>query len=260
MDWNDEWNLSIRMTHRDRLNSGQFWDGQAARASSGHFPGSMLDDQLRIIGSGTGQSIVEIGPGNGRLTIPLARSFSEVIVIDPSPRMLACLEDRLRSSGLDNVRFINDHWERIEIETLGRSHKLVSSYSLFMNDMAGQLERMSLISDEVYLFVPADLRIPPDVQEVLFDDVVVKHTDHEILTNLAIDMGLRPRSYAIEYPNRMGFDDLDKAVDYYSDFFGVDEQKREQFTGHLRSTMVLSEGKYLLATSRKVGVICWQNG
>jgi SAM-dependent methyltransferase len=260
VDWNDEWNLSIRMTRRDRLNSGQFWDEQAGRERLGHFPDTMLDDQLRIIRPRADQRILEIGPGSGRLTIPLARSSSEVTVVDPSPRMLTSLEMKLRSEGLSNVRFVNDRWERLEIETLGRFHKLVSSYSLFMNDIGDQMERMSSISDEVSLFVPGDLRIPPDIQEVLFDEVVLKHTDYEILSNLAADLGYHPKSFIIEYPNSMGFDEMENALNYCFEFFYVPEHRREQFTRHLLSVLVFKERQYFLATSRKVGVICWQNG
>jgi SAM-dependent methyltransferase len=219
----------------------------------------MLDDQLRIIQPGANRRILEIGPGNGRLTIPLARSSSEITVVDPSPRMLTSLGVKMRTEGLSNVRFVNDHWERLCVGNLGRFHKLVSSYSLFMKDIKVQLERMNSISDEVYLFVPAEQRIPPEVQEILFDDVVLKHTDHEILTNLAAELDYDPKSFIIEYPNWIGFDNEEKALDHFSEFFDIQEVRRERFANYLRSILVFTEGQYFISSSRKVGVICWRN-
>jgi trans-aconitate methyltransferase len=47
---------------------------------------------------------IEIGCGVGRLTIPMAERFREVIAVDVAPTMLRKLADNCRSAALDNVK------------------------------------------------------------------------------------------------------------------------------------------------------------
>lgn len=259
MDWAEEWIASIKLTSRDRLNSGAFWDDRASNMKH-RLPDKMTDDQLAIIKPEADQRIIEIGPGNGRLTIPLARSSSEVTVVDPSPLMLRSLMDRSREEGLNNLRCVNDHWEHVDVATFGRCHKLVSSYSLFMYDVGEQMRRMGSVSDAVYLFVPADIRIPFAVQEIMFGRVMVERTDFEILSGIARELGFKPRAYTEEYQEGDGFDSLETAIEYYLEFYNVPESKEEQVAEHLSSAIRTEGEKFVLSGTRNVGVIWWQKG
>ena len=125
MNWNEEWNTSIKMTSRDRLNTGKFWDERICNSAPGHFPDRMTKDQLSIVGPEADQRILEIGPGSGRLTIPMARSSLEVTVVDPSVTMLKLLEERSRSEDISNVRIVNDRWENVDIRAMGRYHSCI---------------------------------------------------------------------------------------------------------------------------------------
>ncbi|NLK26386.1 MAG: methyltransferase domain-containing protein [Euryarchaeota archaeon] len=260
MNWNEEWNTSIKMTSRDRLNTGKFWDERICNSAPGHFPDRMTKDQLSIVGPEADQRILEIGPGSGRLTIPMARSSLEVTVVDPSVTMLKLLEERSRSEDISNVRIVNDRWENVDIRAMGRYHKLVSSLSLFMYDIRDQMKRMNSVSDAVFLFVPADLRIPLGIQEILFGSAAITHTDFEILSNLAKDMGLEPHTQVLEYPGSVKFDSLSAASDYYCEFYNVPESKKEAVMENLSSAMIVNDGKFATSISRHVGIICWQNG
>jgi cyclopropane fatty-acyl-phospholipid synthase-like methyltransferase len=48
-------------------------------------------------------SILEIGPGTGTYTVPMARRCAEVVAIDSSPEMLCYLRKRVFREGLENV-------------------------------------------------------------------------------------------------------------------------------------------------------------
>lgn len=257
MDWNEVWNNSIRMTSRDRLNTGSFWDENITGRIPTYFPENLTEDQLKIIQPKGDERILEIGPGAGRLTVPLARSCSKVTVIDPSAGMLVRLAEELRSKGLCNVRIEKNLWERIDLERLGVHHKLVSSFSLFMYDVKEQMRRMNRASDTVYLFVPADIRIPFDIQKILFGEVAVRHTDHEILSKIAKDLGFGPRNFIIQYPSSYRFPSLDAAMEHYIALFNIPLSLREQVIEHLSSSMKVDDAGYYTSVPRRVGVICW---
>jgi SAM-dependent methyltransferase len=260
MDWNKEWNNSISLTSRARLNVASFWDERVRNCGPGHFPEELTEDQLHLIRPEKDQRILEIGPGLGRLTLPLARSSSMVMVVDPSIAMLDSLKERSLSEGLRNVRAINEYWERVDIRSLGRYDKLVSSFSLFMYDIKDQLARMDAIANEVFLFVPADHRIPYDIQELMFGKVRVMHSDLVILSKLASELGYRPDTFTIDYLNNLGFTSVEEAGDHYCDFFDVPASIKGKVIERLASSVEERGGRYFMGHSRSVGVICWQKG
>lgn len=260
MEWNEEWNRSMSMTSRLRLNDGRFWDERATKVASRAFSEEMTRDQLRMIEAASGDRILEIGPGPGRLTIPMARSSSEVTVVDPSCNMLSILQERCRSHGLSNVRMVNSRWEDVDTTRIGRFDKLVSSYSLFMSDVRLQIERMNEVAKDVYLFVPAELRIPVEVQGIMFGGTRVRYTDLEILTNLLLDMGIHPKVQVMEYRMVDGYNTIEEAIEGLLDLYGADDRTMENVRNYIYKNIINIEGKYLMKGAREVGSICWRNG
>lgn len=53
---------------------------------------------------------LDIGAGGGRYALPLALTVREVVAIDPSPAMLAALEEDAAAFGITNVRVIEARW------------------------------------------------------------------------------------------------------------------------------------------------------
>ena len=50
-----------------------------------------------------GHSVLEVGPGTGNYTVPVAHRCSEIVAIDSSPEMLQYLQKRLLQEGILNV-------------------------------------------------------------------------------------------------------------------------------------------------------------
>jgi SAM-dependent methyltransferase len=67
---------------------------------------------------------LEFGCGVGRLTIPIARHFDEVIGVDIAPTMLAKLTQNSLDAGASNVKafHVDDRWENIGAVDLAYSH------------------------------------------------------------------------------------------------------------------------------------------
>lgn len=50
-----------------------------------------------------GHSVLEVGPGTGNYTVPVAQRCSEMVAVDSSPEMLQYLRKRLLREGMSNV-------------------------------------------------------------------------------------------------------------------------------------------------------------
>lgn len=59
--------------------------------------------------------VLEIGPGLGALTLPLANTVRRIIAIEKDTDLIESLEDRIAGAGLDNVTVINEDVLRFDM-------------------------------------------------------------------------------------------------------------------------------------------------
>jgi CTP:molybdopterin cytidylyltransferase MocA len=71
--------------------------------------GDPVVDALRALAR-PGDTWLDIGAGAGRYALPLARVVREVVAVDPSPGMLATLQESMAEHGIANVRSIEGRW------------------------------------------------------------------------------------------------------------------------------------------------------
>ena len=69
--------------------------------------------------------VVEVGPGRGALTLPLARAGARVVAVEQDPVLAAALRDRVRAEGLDQVRVVHADVRRFRWP--GASHRVVGN-------------------------------------------------------------------------------------------------------------------------------------
>lgn len=75
--------------------------------------------------------VLEIGPGSGAFTLPLARAVQEVVALEPAADMHAVLGHNLVQAGIGNVRLVPQQIEET-METLAGPFDLAfASYSLY---------------------------------------------------------------------------------------------------------------------------------
>ena len=53
---------------------------------------------------------LDVGAGGGRYALPLALHVRSVVAVDPSPAMLAALQEDARAFGIENTRVIESRW------------------------------------------------------------------------------------------------------------------------------------------------------
>lgn len=86
IDWNLVWNNEMLATDRARLNSGAFWDETIANEEGlGAFGENLTEHQLEAVVASSRETVLEIGSGWGRLTLPRLASWQladHVILFD----------------------------------------------------------------------------------------------------------------------------------------------------------------------------------
>jgi SAM-dependent methyltransferase len=65
---------------------------------------------MQKIKATSGDKVMDIGCGPGRLTIPLAKIAESVTAVDTSQGMLEVVKRRAKEEGLDNITYVNKFW------------------------------------------------------------------------------------------------------------------------------------------------------
>ncbi len=123
----------------------------------------LLDPQIiqKIITSAGFQSddmVVEIGPGKGALTLPLARSVAHVVAIEKDTRLVDFLKKRLLREGITNVTLVNHDilkWEFSGIDVFSSTGtKVIGNlpYNISTPVLEKLIENSARISRAVLMF------------------------------------------------------------------------------------------------------------
>ena len=99
-------------------------------------------------------TILDVGAGAGRYTVPLARLARRVVAVEPSPAMLGHLGARIAAAGADNVAVVGAAWPDAEVEPADVvlcSHVVYGVREIVMFDETFTIgkKRMRKFSEEV---------------------------------------------------------------------------------------------------------------
>jgi SAM-dependent methyltransferase len=135
-NWLELWrDLIIANPHKSSSEPIKRYKNHAQRKSQR--PDPLLDFLLQSIHRDL--TVLDIGAGDGRWTIPLAKKAKEVTAVEPAEDMLALLQDNLKDSQV-SVRTLQSTWEEARVEPhdiVVCAHALYSSpdLALFVHKM-----------------------------------------------------------------------------------------------------------------------------
>jgi ubiquinone/menaquinone biosynthesis C-methylase UbiE len=81
--------------------------------------------------AGSTARVLEIGPGSGAFTLPLAPAVREIVAVEPSPTMCEVLTRNLSKAGITNVRIVPQHIEEGLEVVDGPFDLALASHSLY---------------------------------------------------------------------------------------------------------------------------------
>ncbi|MGC8837406.1 MAG: class I SAM-dependent methyltransferase [Anaerolineae bacterium] len=91
--------------------------------------------------------VLEVGPGTGAFTLPVARSVAELIAVEPSRHMAAILQSHLEREGIGNVRLLPLRIEDAIEDLQGPFDLALASHSLYnvlpIHHVVGSLVRLA---------------------------------------------------------------------------------------------------------------------
>lgn len=260
-DWNILWNNEMVVSRRSRLGVISFWDQVAMESPLNNCQLIQMKDlQLESIPLNDEMDVLEIGPGAGRLTIPLSERVNKVTAIEPSSKMADSLLSNLQDKRIGNVEVFNMNWQEYCEKNPACNHDIVlASYSLFMMEIENQLELMHMMSrGEVYIFLSGDKRMPEEVERIIYGARVSSgYLDYEIICNILKGRGIHPQVSLIRTERNDRYESLDAAKNKFVKFYDCPEEKTGELEDYLRTILEIKYDGCLHNYSQTTAVISW---
>lgn len=238
----------------------EFWDDVANRKNEDvQSLADLTCKQLENIKLNPEDTLLEIGPGYGRLTIPLAKIAKLVTVIEPSRKMLEILRESACANGLQNISYINKRWEEVEIGKDVTEHDVVlASFSLLVADLKSALEKIDLAATKAaYVFLSAESWIPECVQKIVLGESITILSDHIIVYNLLHDLGIAANVRIMEYELRKRFTTIGEAAKEFAEAYALSESKIDLLKDSLRSLLIEDSEGFWYKRRKKVAMVWW---
>lgn len=222
IDYNELWKLLMRRTGFDPLaetDPVEYWDRRADEFDASVSPDDRCHE-LYLIDVRTGNSVLDVGAGVGRLSVPLAKKCAHVTAVEPSVSMAAHLKRNMENSGFWNYTIITKKWEDVVIgEDAGEYDVVISAFSMGVLDAEEALMKLDRAAKRsVYVFWFAGEQDFDGLQSYLRDEGVASNyengslPDYINIVNILHQSGIHANIKIMENEWTAIYGDVDDAV------------------------------------------------
>ncbi len=223
------------------------------------------ESQVAMLGLLPYETVLDVGAGTGRLAIPMARMARSVTALDQSAGMLACLQENMRTEGLENIQCLQKSWQDLGQDEIAQHDVVLSSNSLGVYDLKEALAKMdSLAKRAVYIFTFTDHKRDDGFKEFLRRG---KHgrRDHGpagylVIYNLLADMGIYADIKLMDWHSKEHYSSLDEAVTEWKQMHEVPAEKELDLREFLSLRLVNDEVGLCMHRHHRQVLISWQKG
>lgn len=261
INWDALWKFNLATAYRNRLGKTSYWNKRAVGFNENTvLMEKLTKSQLERMSLLPENTVLEIGAGTGRLTIPMARLVKHVTAVEPSPIMISLLESNSKKQEVYNITPLNCSCEDLDTINIIKSHEVVvASFSLFMTDIKAALKKLnSLATKRVHLFLSASKWISDELQEIIYGETLpFLCGDYIYVYNILHDLGILANVEIWDHQSTQSYDDLDAAVTQFMENYRILSSKEDTLRNYLRERLVEENGKLWLRRNRKVAMVWW---
>ena len=176
-------------------------------------------------------TVLDVGCGEGSVTIPIAQRVKKVIGIDSSPKMLEYLEKRARDNNITNIETIFKPIEEISYDEIGDVDVIVCSRSLNgiipIEEVLAELNRIANKYVFITIFGPENKKIEKDFDREL-GIKTEDFPDYNYFFNILYNMGIYANIKRFDLNNYRKYDSIEEAIDngkFRLDLYSDDEKE-----------------------------------
>ncbi|MCW4011022.1 MAG: class I SAM-dependent methyltransferase [Candidatus Bathyarchaeota archaeon] len=236
-----------------------YWDKCASGFNQNvPYMGDLTKNQLHRLKLKPADTVLDVGAGTGRITIPVAKRVKQVTALEPSKNMLDLLKENAEKENVTNITYLNRPLEALSVDSVGVHDVVIASFSLFMVDIEKELAKMdTLAKKRVYLFLSASQWMDQELQNIVYGDSIPASPDYIYIYNILHDLGILANVEIWNYNAVRSYNDLADAVTKFTETYRIPPEKEGELREHLRRILVKDQGKLWLNRKRKTATIWW---
>ena len=206
------------------------WD----KAAPGFYKRTIKDDYQDVLFEklilDENDTVLDVGCGEGSVTIPIAKRVKKVIGLDSSPKMLEYLKKRADDNNISNVESILKPIEEISYDEIGDVDVVVCSRSLNgirpIEEVLSELNKIANKYVFITIFGPENKKIEKD-----FDKEIGIKTedfpDYNYFFNILFNMGIYANIERFDLNNYREYASIEEAMER-NPLAGVSAPKRRK--------------------------------
>ncbi len=272
IDWVARWRAAVEARHDQgrRLDSqhhrADAWAGRAQRfnryvAETGAGD-PLLGMLLRAVDANT--TVLDVGAGPGRHTVPLAKVARHVTAVEPSAAMRELLEENVRAADLTNVDVVDASWPDVHVrpaDVVVCSHVLYGTVEVepFVQALDAATRRACYVALRIGQREGAYL---PLFEAVWGEPRALAPTALDLF-NVVHQLGLPANFTTIPFQPWRDYESLDAAVEQVrADVLNpTDPAAEATIRAWLQSNLTERDGRLsLLGDAPRAGVVWWEKG
>lgn len=256
LDWSTLRQNTIMAAQRMDLYSPSYWDKEACAIdqSQSHWA-KLTKTQLKQLPLDGQLTVLDVGAGTGRITLPMAKKARHITALEPSAKNLAVLKENAQKQGITNITYVN---QSLEAFNCASKHDLVvASFSLFMFDLKAALKKMNILANSsVYLFMSASPWLTPDLQKLVYGAKGC-WSDFIFLYNMLYELDIPANVEISDYILKESFQNIAEAQEKYKQKYPIPEIKKPLLNEYLQGHLVEENGKLWSTQKRKAATVWW---
>jgi len=260
IDWNELWKEAVNKL--PKKNNSKSWDKIAPQFDQWMKKDDYPQELLSKIQVESGDTVLDIGCGNGVITIPLAQKASSVTAMDISMNMIELLQDNAANYNLSNIKFINKGIEDVKAGEIGYHDVVVASRSLNgIADIKPELEKINKIAQK-YVYITlwgVDNRKFESKMAELLGRESYNHPNYTIVHNLLHEIGIQANVEFLKSNTRNYYSNIDEALDRIKWRIGdLNEEEESLIKEHLKTTLTKNpDGSLSYSRNNSKWVLIW---
>lgn len=180
--------------------------------------------------------VLEIGPGTGAFTMPLAQAVGEVVAVEPSVNMREILNHNLSQAGIENVHVIPNPIEEA-VESLNGSFDLAfASYSLYNVEPIDRVIRdLAQLARHIMVLIGSGERRgwQRDLHSQFRGRDLVSAPQLQYFYPLLLEMGIYADVQVFTTSHNSVYDSEAALIDWWQRYFHLDDSQRDSLRSAL---------------------------
>ncbi|WP_314989504.1 class I SAM-dependent methyltransferase [uncultured Campylobacter sp.] len=210
-------------------------------------------------------SVLDVGCGPARLSVPLAKKVKSVSALDPFAKMLEYARQNAKQAGVDNINFIQKSWSDEEaVKDLPKHDIVIASRSLGLFD----IKKLCKFAKK-YVVMTSFLVDHPSLKtfwQDFLEDIKENEEEHglndrnfsyNLIFNIVYDMGANPNLRIVDTVYEKDFASLEEAFSYFRFVGEIAPQKEEIYKRNVEKYLTKTNDGYKFKRATKSYLIWW---